>query len=321
MDDDKEQDEMKIIDATLSDSDSMFIAIDRREVEACDISTTLAELKLLLNKKYIRKYKHMVTITFSGYDYDPREVFEIPEIRQFMLALTQKFHFWFYFLNIDNGTLVTIAGCLYGAKQIGNGQMQFNNPQDLLDFYEYQLDASQYLAKQAHFTEEETRDLEREINSYYLGTPMSPVEKEECEKALEICRVGKPSEETVKVLNKYKKDDTECLAFLSDCYYYGYGVKKDYEKAVQYTLKAKDNGSFTGMIYYGEWRERLRSVFNDADRGDSEAEYKLGISYWYGCGVEQDKEEAIKWMKKAVSGTCNKDEKAVIFLMAHILEY
>lgn len=40
------------------------------------------------------------------------------------------------------------------------------------------------------------------------------------------------------------------------------------------------------------WRE-------DAEKGDSESQYRLGISYEYGYGVPQDTTEAIKWYRKA----------------------
>lgn len=309
----------QIMDDIFEAVDSMFIAIDRGDVEKCDISSTLDELNCLLIRKNIRKYKHMVTITFSGYEADPREVFEVPEIRQFMLALTQKFHFWFYFLNIENGSLMTVTACIYGAKQIDNGHLQFNNPQDLLNFYEYQLDTCRFLAKETPFTEEETRELEREVNLYYLGVPEVPPEKgisdkEECEQAIVSCKQGSVTADTLQILHKHEQENEDCLACLCDCYYYGWGVEKDYEKAVQYALAAKEKGSFNGIVYCSEWWERLRGIFDDAERGISEAEYKIGISYWYGCGVERDLEQATLWMKKAAM---KKYHKAVEFIIAH----
>jgi TPR repeat protein len=36
-----------------------------------------------------------------------------------------------------------------------------------------------------------------------------------------------------------------------------------------------------------------------AEQGDSEAQFKLGIAYYYGKGITEDKVETIKWYRKA----------------------
>jgi len=59
MDDDIEQLRKQLVDAAFSASDSMFISIERSEVEKCDITATLGDLCSLLTRKNIRKFKHI----------------------------------------------------------------------------------------------------------------------------------------------------------------------------------------------------------------------------------------------------------------------
>ena len=49
---------------------------------------------------------------------------------------------------------------------------------------------------------------------------------------------------------------------------------------------------------FAEDRE-LAQLRNDAEQGDAEAQFKLGIVYDFGRGVPEDKLEAVKWYQKA----------------------
>lgn len=304
------------MDENISRGDFLYLAVDRIDVELCNIFPVLHELYIYIIRKNVRKYKHRMTIAFSGYEEDPREVFEIEEIRQYVATLSEKFSYWFYFLNIEDGTLNTIAGCLCRSKQVNQDQMEFNR-EDLRNFYLGQLDMCRILSKNAPFTEEEARDLEREINLYYLGIPEVSeeyIDNMKCENAIANCKQGRVTEDTVRILHRFEKENDDCLVCLCDCYYYGYGVERDYEKAVQYALAANQKEVFMGMIYCSEWGERLRRVFSDAENGDAEAQYKLGISYWYGCGVDKDTEKATIWMKKAAK---QGHDEATKFIVDH----
>ena len=46
----------------------------------------------------------------------------------------------------------------------------------------------------------------------------------------------------------------------------------------------------------GQDIKQLRKV---AEQGDADAQYDLGLCYYSGDGVEQDKSEAVKWSRKA----------------------
>jgi len=61
---------------------------------------------------------------------------------------------------------------------------------------------------------------------------------------------------------------------LGCCYRNGEGVEQDNEKAVEWFLKA-------------------------AEQGNAEAQFALGVCYHNGEGVKQDYEQTIKWLQKA----------------------
>lgn len=70
------------------------------------------------------------------------------------------------------------------------------------------------------------------------------------------------SQSTTFSLEKALSGDPEQECMLGDRYFVGYGVAKDYEKAVKWYIKA-------------------------ADKGNSEAQATLGYCYLHGKGVEK----------------------------------
>ena len=43
----------------------------------------------------------------------------------------------------------------------------------------------------------------------------------------------------------------------------------------------------------------LNELLEQAEQGNAEAQYKLGICYFLGRGVEKDPAKAVRWFKKA----------------------
>ena len=98
--------------------------------------------------------------------------------------------------------------------------------------------------------------------------------------------------------------------YLGMCYYYGEGVKQDYEAAVKLYREAAEQGVADaqcelGLCYYfGEgveqdYEEAVKWYRKAAEQGYASAQYNLGVCYYNGKGVEQDYEEVVKWYRKA----------------------
>lgn len=84
----------------LNEFDFLGIIISRDEVESGNINFALSTLrKLLENPEVASKFQENVDISFQGYENDSRELFEIPEVRDFVYALDNEFPYWLYFLS------------------------------------------------------------------------------------------------------------------------------------------------------------------------------------------------------------------------------
>jgi len=58
-----------------------------------------------------QKYFERVDIAFNGYDTDIRELFEIPEVRNFAYQLDDQFPFWLFFLSKRTLALQCLLFC------------------------------------------------------------------------------------------------------------------------------------------------------------------------------------------------------------------
>ena len=109
------------------------VAVSRDDVESNDISSTLDALSsLLVDDATVRKFQERVNISFDGFDHDPLEVYEIPEIRRFCAELDKSFPYWLYFLSTEDSSLKMMAFCLCrvntkapGLAILGRGALGF----------------------------------------------------------------------------------------------------------------------------------------------------------------------------------------------------
>jgi hypothetical protein len=80
--------------------DPLVVLVSRAEVEAGDVSPAVGVLQQLTQSpETAREFFERVDIAFHGYDHDSRELFEIPEVRNFAHHLDEKFPFWLFFLS------------------------------------------------------------------------------------------------------------------------------------------------------------------------------------------------------------------------------
>lgn len=116
--------------------------------------------------------------------------------------------------------------------------------------------------------------------------------------------------------------DTDADKELADMYRYGRGVEKNPAEAVKWYRKALDamtekrefspnnekevQTGLADMYMDGAGVEKnaafaVRLYREAADQGDSLAQYRLGMAYKQGDGIEQDNEEAVHWFQEAVN--------------------
>ena len=104
----------------------------------------------------------------------------------------------------------------------------------------------------------------------------------------------------INLFNNYiqaaEKGDVEAQFMVGAYYALGLGVTVDGLKALEWVMKAAEQGHI-------EAKNLLFTIYenysNLADQGDIEAIYNLGSCYAVGMGVEKDKKQAFEWYKKA----------------------
>lgn len=90
----------------------VIVTISRDEVNARNVSAPLSVLgRFMETPEIIREMCERVDVAFHGYDEDSRELFEIPEVRDFVYALDEKFPFWLFFLSKKYMGLQAISLC------------------------------------------------------------------------------------------------------------------------------------------------------------------------------------------------------------------
>ena len=106
------------------------------------------------------------------------------------------------------------------------------------------------------------------------------------------------------------KESAAAVNRLGDCYKHGFGVDKDWEKAVQLYRKAAEAGNVAAQRSLGYCYECGEGVEQDfvqaafwyrkgAEGGDPDAQVNLANCYFGGVGVENNDIQAVYWYEKA----------------------
>lgn len=92
---------------------TVALNIPRRDVEDQDTATTILVLKgFLSTQQRLMNGRQRLVLGFDGYDDDPRDVYDIPAVREFVQAVDRAFPYLFYFADPDYPTLRVLALCL-----------------------------------------------------------------------------------------------------------------------------------------------------------------------------------------------------------------
>lgn len=95
---------------------------------------------------------------------------------------------------------------------------------------------------------------------------------------------------------------------LGICYTKGIGVERDYEKGMDWLVKAADNGNDRAMVYIAHTilgtgssekdTKAVKYLLKAEKRANNDAIFSLAICHLKGYGVEKDIERAIEFLKK-----------------------
>jgi hypothetical protein len=128
--------------------DLVAIKIERQSVIDCDPSYMLELLKnFTTTRTQVVDYEGCITFYFDGWDDDPREVAEIPEIRAYFAALTAKFPYWLHYAEKAGDTVMRVMQLLckghFAARQSGVVTWSFDDIEEMkrvLDHLAHNMD-------------------------------------------------------------------------------------------------------------------------------------------------------------------------------------
>lgn len=110
--------------ANLKEPANLVLQIPRAKIEAQNIASTLEKLLVLSDThESAMLRKACLALSVSGYDNDPRELCEIPEVRSFFKRLTHEWPFWFWFLARDAGQISLLMSLVCEVKVHRQGMM------------------------------------------------------------------------------------------------------------------------------------------------------------------------------------------------------
>lgn len=132
----------------LKTSDIILLNVSQREILNLDTTglTRLLE-KLTINDEMIKKSQSKLSFFIDGYNHDSREIYEIPEVREWMKKVFEDFKYWGYFLDMRKDFikltgLRLITLCLCDCKIIGT------NENNTSKYVEYDVHESIEIMKQ-----------------------------------------------------------------------------------------------------------------------------------------------------------------------------
>lgn len=157
-------------------SDPVVFVISRQQVEALDLDEPLEFLHSLVptaHPHHAWAYKGRLSLVIAGYETDPRELFEIPEVCQYLRALDEQWPFWLFFFNQVDDSIKLIALCLASSIEVVPGAAHID-PDGLRRFPERGFTAVNYLFESYGFPETENEALSTELSRLFANSLISP---------------------------------------------------------------------------------------------------------------------------------------------------
>lgn len=147
--------------------------ITRADIEAQNVVPALASLnKLVASKQALDASNGTISLMVSGYDDDPRELYVIPEVRQYFHVLDDQFPYWFHVCARIDHTLRLLLMMLVEIEQVpqspesSSAEARFSND-DLHLFLLHHIQTMNTLHTRHGFDEETSAKIGELVISYF----------------------------------------------------------------------------------------------------------------------------------------------------------
>ncbi len=110
------------IDLRKGVTDPVLLMISRRQVEQQDLASVLDGLKLFTaTREDAWRYRGQMCLVVDGYNHDPRNLVDIPEVRSLLKGLGSEWPYWGFFFNQVDDSIKILGSCYCGVEFPGNG--------------------------------------------------------------------------------------------------------------------------------------------------------------------------------------------------------
>ena len=103
--------------ASFTDAAMLVLYLSREEVESGNVASALERLHIIADtRESAMRYRESLVFIVCGYDEDPRELAEIPQVRAFFARLVQEWPHWLWFLSRGVGAVGLFMSLLCRVK-------------------------------------------------------------------------------------------------------------------------------------------------------------------------------------------------------------
>ncbi len=108
-------------------TEPVVLMISRREVETPDLASVLSRLKVFMaTREDAWLYRGQMTLVVDGYNHDPRELVDIPEVRALLRGLEAEWPYWAFFFNQVDDSIKLMLSCVAGCRFLGRGAVEMD---------------------------------------------------------------------------------------------------------------------------------------------------------------------------------------------------
>ena len=111
-------------------SEPIFLVISREQIMEMHLQEPLQVLRQLAgNPEKAITACGRVSVVIDGFNADPRELFEIPEVRRYIQQLDALWPYWFFFLSQADDSIKVIESCLCDSIEVVPGVTSIDTEQ------------------------------------------------------------------------------------------------------------------------------------------------------------------------------------------------
>ncbi|MHB8447828.1 MAG: hypothetical protein ACYC9P_07880 [Rudaea sp.] len=84
----------------------VFLEVTRKQIETMNVGSLVDRLMAMSDSRvHTLRLANKVSLSVSGWDFDPRELYEIPEVVHYFRRVADQWNYWLYFLDYEHDAL------------------------------------------------------------------------------------------------------------------------------------------------------------------------------------------------------------------------